>query len=120
MQLSDIEEKLDSGTPIKCPHCRDENTVKIYQDGYSYQYRCNECLKISLIDIVFSVVNVNGIDGEIEFVGSPQETDSWRNEGKMIIEPTGGKSWIEAAYTGSKINSSAVFIDGYDPTQTRS
>lgn len=68
VQLSEIEEKLDSGTPIKCPHCHDENTVKIYQDGYSYQYRCNNCLKISLIDIVFSVVNVNGIDGDIVFV----------------------------------------------------
>lgn len=110
--------KVDDGVAIKCPDCKSFETVKIYQDGYNYQYRCNNCLKISLIDMTFSEVNVNGTDGEVVFVDSPQEANNWRDEGKMVMEDqVYDKSWVETAFTGEKINSSVVFIDIPVPTK---
>lgn len=67
-KLLEIEKKLDDGQKIQCPSCYSGDTKKIYQAGLSYQYRCNNCLKIHLIDILWSTVNINGEDGELEFI----------------------------------------------------
>jgi len=68
MSIQEIEEKLDLGKTIKCPHCHSKDTLKIHQEGLSYQYRCNTCLKISLIDINLNGLNINGNEDENELV----------------------------------------------------
>lgn len=101
--------KLDSGEPpeVTCPL-----TV-----GFDFEYFThwlpmpNEFGRGYRMACIKSGIKTSFNEPSVS-VDSPQEANNWRDEGKMVMEDQAhDKSWVETAFTGKKINSSAVFID---------